>query len=418
MAIKVRQSSLGGQERSVISACQSISETIPNLQKAIASLEGQANLKGQAVESARQFSSGVVAPLLITVQQFTDYFQENITKFLSEYDLEKDYTDTELEEKIEQLKATISTLESSIESLRSKRTGLKSSAKKALNKNISHKENILSAKHKQLEEYEKKLEKLKEYNNKSKTFLSELSSSMSNINTGIKQVSGGYNVATGRFVLPSQSDLEWTKGAKKYVQNKMPDINDVLSHLSEEEKLELSKKIEGKSEEEQVNTIQQFLIDKDIWKEYDVVTNFGLGIPYSIVSAVIEENLPKISKILNDTSYKLPVGSIESGTFYMASKGTTFLSKGAPFIGTVLDYGQMVREGESEEDATNKAIAHTLMGVGSAALAEVIILGAPIELSAAAIAVSTIVISSIAATLFESIYDFIYDEIKKLDWKK
>lgn len=403
MTIKVRQGSLGEQEKSIISACQSISDTIPNLQKAVSSLDNQGNLKGQAVNSAKQFSNAVVTPLLVTVLQFVEYFHDNITKFLSEYDLEKDYTDTELEEKIDQIKQAISSLEMSLVSLNSMKVGLKSNAIKIVNKSISHKKNLIQAKQQQLKEYEDKLEKLRDYNDKSSSFLSELSSLMTNIQTGMKQVSNGYNMGTGTFVIPAQSKLDWAKGAKKYIQSKGPSVNEVLSQLSDQDKKELVKQIEGKSKSEQVNILAKFLTDRNIWKNYDEINSTKAGeFGMSVVSGWVEESLPEISTALACTSTKLPVASMESGAFYALSKGTSIVSKGAPFIGTVLDYGQMVRSGESEKDASNKAIAHAGIDmVTGIAVAAVL----PEATAVGTVILATTVVSMIGTFLFDSIYE-------------
>lgn len=411
MTIKVRQNSLRNQEKSIISACQSISNTIPTLQKEVLSLDGQENLRGQAIDSAKQFSNAVVIPLLVTVSQFVEYFQDNITKFLSEYDLEKDYTDTELEEKIEQLKQAISSLEISLVSLNSKKISLKSDARKTINKSISHKKGLIQAKQRQLKEYQEKLEKLKEYNDKSTSFLSELNSLISNIKTGMKQISSGYDIGSGTFIIPSQSELDWTKEAKKYIQSKGPSVNDVLSQLSDQEKRELGKQIEGKSKSEQVNILAKFITDKNIWKNYDAINSTKVGeFGMSVISGWVEEVLPEISTALAYTSTKLPIASMESGAFYALSKGTSVVSKGAPIIGTVLDYGQMVRGGESEQDASNKAIAHA--GIGCIAGAAVSLATSEITIPAILVISATVVISSGLNALFDSIYD----RIKNMKW--
>ena len=414
MAIKVRQAALSNQETSVISTCQSLLETIPNLQQAISSLDSQGNLKGKAVSSAREFSNAVVMPLMVTVQQFLEYLSDNISKFCSEYDLEKDYTDKELEDKIKEIQQAISSLEISLVSLNSMKAGLESNALQAANKSIAHTENLVQAKQRQLKEYEEKLERLREYNDKSTSFLSEISGLISNIKTGMKQVSGGYDLGTGTFVVPTQSDLSWTNGAKQYIKNKVPDVNEVLSQLNDQEKAELGKAIAGKSKEEQVNILAEFLRNKKVWQQYDEINSTKAGeFEMSVISGWIEESLPKISTALACASAKLPVASMESSAFYALSKGTSIVSKGAPIIGTVLDYGQMVRGGESEQDASNKAIAHAAIDVGtmelSAAIVGGLLVSAPVSLTVA----GTLVLFTGLSMTANSVFDNLYDKIKK-----
>lgn len=243
MTIDVKYGQLQAQTESAKSACQQLKNALPSLQHAIMQITMQNHLKGQSIQSAKQYVQQLAMPVLLAAEETIDYFETGIEKFTSEYFDKKDWCDEDLKEKIDQLKKQRTANKQMLTAMKKASTKGMSAKAKASRKDVmsslSKANGTLSE---QIEKYEAILRKLEDYDEQSTQFLSEFSSLYQKVSTGIHQASISYDPGRQLFNLPSTKDLSW-KQSFKSIEHYQKDINR-LNHLLNQSSLSKKETIE------------------------------------------------------------------------------------------------------------------------------------------------------------------------------
>lgn len=221
-----------------------------------------------------------------------------------------------------------------------------------------------------------KLQKFHDYNNRSASFFNEYEACQQQYNSGVAQVqnSKAWNPANGTFNM-SLLDMSWAK-----------DINSKWDKRTE-------------NQEKQKNTKDKSLVDGIKSTMEDTVFPLAQDVAMELGDNWLEQNGDEMATNLYLAGTKYFGGTEIASGFYAGSKLVGNASKAMPFIGSAIDFGFQLTDGESVVDAGNKTIGHAVNGL-------IIATGvAAVGLTGGWALLATVGVGYLANNLFDTIYD-------------
>ncbi len=244
------------------------------------------------------------------------------------------------------------------------------------------------------------------------------------INAGINCLkSSAFNSATNKFIVNS-TDMSWNKELEGKWNKREP------ADLSSDPIIDQIKKEHPNISEEEINIILQAMAANPkkegqsaesylkymntVLQELPGITVEGAKIVGDVIADIyikhgnwLEENAANILKYSNgtmDDMLKYTDDIAEAAGFIRKGQTLTRSSKVIPVIGTALDFGLQVLDGENVGDAAIKTGAHVAIGAGSTAIATLIVGSTPVGLAA--------VITVGGAYFVGKAFDYVYDNYK------
>lgn len=258
-----------------------------------------------------------------------------------------------------------------------------------------------------IDELNEKIQKLYDIENTTASLFSQSGALYEAITDGILAVQKSWNSSTGKFTV-TNVNMEW----KKKIENSW----------EEREEREI-KKIQEKLEQD----YKEGKIDYEIYTSIKSgLLSTGMAfVRESLMSAVQEQGADIIADgihnwFLNYTTVFLDrglVGAVVGGGNYLVRETPSWVSQAvrtgskyaAPVIGTLIDFTVLKAQGESNIDATTKAVAHTGIGIGAAKIGGMI--------GTAFGPIGTVVgatIGFVAGVGLNMAFDFVYDNKEKI----
>lgn len=198
-----------GNSTSQGSSTSSISSSrISAYNGAISSLNsfiGASNLKGKAYNSAKDYASTVLIPLIQGAILLSEAVSNAVTTFPSSYTSE--VAEEDLDSEV--LEAQIATYQAAYD--RSSAWLTSEMSKEVLNESsILRAEQSMARNLGKVTELQEKLDKLMAFNASSPSLFDEISGLYSAVSQGLSQVNNSFSSYNGTFSLPSQEELAWT----------------------------------------------------------------------------------------------------------------------------------------------------------------------------------------------------------------
>lgn len=275
-------------------------------------------------------------------------------------------------------------------------------------KMISQYQSSINQNQQLIDELNEKIQKLYDIENGTSSLFTEANALYEAVNEGISIIRKSWNPSISGFTLTS-ANSEWKKKVEKSWEK-----------VEEREIKRVQKKLEQDYKEGKI--------------DYDTYTSIKSGllstgmafVRESLMSTVQEQGADIIADgihkwFLNNTTVFMDrglVAAVVGGGNYVVRETPPLLSQAirtgskyaAPVIGTLIDFTVLKVQGESNVDATVKAVTHTGIGIGAAKLGSIVgtALGGPI---------GTVVGAGVGFVLgvgLNMAFDFIYDNKEKI----
>ncbi|GGC77786.1 hypothetical protein [Enterococcus wangshanyuanii] len=215
MSIDMYLGQARSQASSVKSACNQLAQGYSSLLQSNQQFIGAGELSSKGYDSAKEFFSAVIQPLVqgaeVGAEMTADACQKFVDRYISDVD-SIDLKSEELERRIQQINTSILNMESINRNLPKLPTGtnpLEQANQRIINSLETTKRDL-----------EKKLEKLLAFNGSSQAIFSEVNAFYSTLSQGLQQANSSFNPASGTFSIPKGKDLDWAKKVSDKVDKK------------------------------------------------------------------------------------------------------------------------------------------------------------------------------------------------------
>ncbi len=217
MSVDMYVSSSQSQASSVAAICRQQKQGYEQLQRAINEFVlSSPQLQGAAYESAKQFFSAVLTPLSKGGILLSEAVMEACQKFPEEYMATVDSGDlkeSDLREKIEQMKRQMSELSHLQDRLQSMlfRQQQEGALDGAITSRMSSTHSLMATYGRAKQKLEEKLDKLLAFNASSPAIFAEISALENAVSTGAEVASVSWNSSTGIFSKPKLDKMDWAR---------------------------------------------------------------------------------------------------------------------------------------------------------------------------------------------------------------
>lgn len=430
MSIDMYLGQARSQASSVKSACNQLAQGYSSLLQSNQQFIGAGELSSKGYDSAKEFFSAVIQPLVQGAEVGAEMTADACQKFVDQYTSDVDSIDLrsdELERRIQQINTSILNMESINRNLPKLPTGtnpLEQANQRIINSLETTKRDL-----------EKKLEKLLAFNDSSPAIFSEVNAFYSTLSQGLQQANSSFDPASGTFSIPMGKDLDWAKAATtKFNQREL----DKLIAKPKLTKDDLTKLIELAASNPDKEMPKSFW-DKvsEIWNE--ISDNATDGAPLDFAALILETSgnatmrlggwYNYITATARGSNFIILNPSVAEVTSKMASQGKllTGVGKyGIPILGGVIDFTSQMIQGEDVGDALAKTAGHLAVGwaagetgaaIGAAIGTAIPIPGVGTAVGAAVGFVAGVAIGAVGSWAFDTLYDNkekIWNDAKKL----
>lgn len=417
------------QTNSIVSICNTYIEEMVKFRNVIFNFTSQESLRGKAYQAAKTYFNSVYIPLANGVIMASEAIIEANKKFPDAFRAEVDGNDVIEEQLIAQIKQTNSLIDSytTVQTI-SPSISMMVATLRALKLRI-----------------ERKLERLYAFNGKSPTFFNDAKNLLNQVESGIIEISSGrtWNASTNMFSTDS-INMDWARTlnqrwdenvesleeeALKYMhelERKLPDV-------TEEDVKKLLTMTKHCPDVEVPETLLEFLIRKGP----EFVENLEEELKSTTISDFTAKTLETSGGQVKSISQLIAYYSATWGpentpnSFIMMSPeqanklnravkiGNTIKNVGRilPAVGSAIDFGTQLYEGEDVTDAAIKTGAHVAIGLagGKAGVAIGAAIGSVVPVAGTAVGAAAGFVIGVGITAIGSAtFDFLYDNREEI----